>query len=86
MTASVGAHLRLVLGEVAPQLGAELVEVGEERVEVPVGVSSLAAVFSPTPGTPGRLSDGSPRRAASSGYSSGPAPVRSRIPASSYSE
>ena len=25
---------------------------------------SLAAVFSPTPGTPGRLSDGSPRSAA----------------------
>ena len=32
---------------------------------------SLAAVFSPTPGTPGRLSDGSPRRAAYSGYCAG---------------
>ena len=29
---------------------------------------SLAAVFSPTPGTPGRLSDGSPRSAAYCGY------------------
>ena len=31
------------------------------------GESSLAAVFSPTPGTPGRLSEGSPRSAASRG-------------------
>ena len=29
-------------------------------------LKSLAAVFSPTPGTPGRLSDVSPRSAASS--------------------
>ena len=32
---------------------------------------SLAAVFSPTPGTPGRLSEGSPRSAAYCGYSGG---------------
>ena len=31
----------------------------------------LAAVFSPTPGMPGRLSLGSPRRAAKSGYCAG---------------
>ncbi len=31
----------------------------------------FAAVFSPTPGMPGRLSDGSPRRAAKSGYWAG---------------
>ena len=45
---------------------------------------SLAAVFSPTPGTPGRLSLGSPRIAAYSGYWAGVTPVRSKIPASSY--
>ena len=44
---------------------------------------SLAAVFSPTPGTPGRLSLGSPRSAAYSGYCSGVTPVRSTMPASS---
>lgn len=31
----------------------------------------FAAVFSPTPGMPGRLSEGSPRRAAKSGYWAG---------------
>ncbi len=44
---------------------------------------SLAAVFSPTPGTPGRLSLGSPRSAAYSGYWAGVTPVRSKMPASS---
>ena len=44
---------------------------------------SLAAVFSPTPGTPGRLSDGSPRMAAYCGYCAGVTPVRSLMPASS---
>jgi hypothetical protein len=44
---------------------------------------SLAAVFSPTPGTPGRLSLGSPRIAAYSGYCAGVTPVRSKMPASS---
>lgn len=34
----------------------------------------FAAVFSPTPGIPGRLSDGSPRRAAKSGYCCGVSP------------
>ena len=34
----------------------------------------FAAVFSPTPGMPGRLSDGSPRRAAKSGYWAGVSP------------
>ena len=46
---------------------------------------SLAAVFSPTPGMPGRLSLGSPRIAAYSGYCAGVTPVRSKMPASSYS-
>ena len=49
----------------------------------PYSLTSLAAVFSPTPGTPGRLSEGSPRSAASSGYFSGRTPVRSSMPASS---
>jgi hypothetical protein len=44
---------------------------------------SFAAVFSPTPGTPGRLSDGSPRSAAYCGYRVGGTPVRSAMPASS---
>ena len=51
----------------------------------PYIVISLAAVFSPTPGTPGRLSLGSPRSAAYSGYCADVTPVRSTIPASSYS-
>ena len=34
----------------------------------------FCAVFSPTPGTPGRLSDGSPRSAAKSGYCAGVRP------------
>ncbi len=34
----------------------------------------FAAVFSPTPGMPGRLSDGSPRSAAKSGYWAGVSP------------
>jgi DNA polymerase-1 len=46
---------------------------------------ALAAVFSPTPGTPARLSLGSPRSAAYCGYSVGVTPVLSAIPASSYS-
>ena len=49
----------------------------------PYLVSSLAAVFSPTPGMPGRLSDGSPRSEASSTYCDGGTPVRSKMPASS---
>ena len=49
----------------------------------PYVLISLAAVFSPTPGTPGRLSLGSPRRAAYSGYCAGVTPVRSAMPASS---
>jgi hypothetical protein len=49
----------------------------------PWSLISFAAVFSPTPGTPGRLSDGSPRIAAYSGYCAGVTPVRSLIPASS---
>ena len=36
---------------------------------------SLVAVFSPRPGMPGRLSDGSPRSAANSGYCAGRQPV-----------
>ena len=51
----------------------------------PYLVISLAAVFSPTPGTPGRLSDVSPRRAAYWRYMRGGTPVRSSMPASSYS-
>ena len=51
----------------------------------PYVVMSLAAVFSPTPGTPGRLSLGSPRSAAYCGYSDGRTPVFSWMPASSYS-
>ncbi len=34
----------------------------------------MAAVFSPTPGIPGRLSEGSPRSAAKSGYFAGGSP------------
>ena len=49
----------------------------------PYSLTSLAAVFSPTPGTPGRLSEGSPRNAASNGYLAGGTPVRSSMPASS---
>ena len=49
----------------------------------PYSLTSLAAVFSPTPGTPGRLSDGSPRNEANNGYFSGVTPVRSWMPASS---
>ena len=41
---------------------------------------SFAAVFSPTPGTPGRLSDGSPRSAAYCGYFVGCTPVRVTMP------
>ena len=59
-------HL-LVGGQVLAQLGRELGQVGEDPVEVAVGLTSLAAVFSPTPGTPGRLSEVSPRNAASTG-------------------
>ena len=51
----------------------------------PYWLISLAAVFSPTPGTPGRLSLGSPRSAAYCGYSAGRTPVFSSMPASSYS-
>ena len=36
----------------------------------------MAAVLSPTPGTPGRLSDGSPRNDANTGYDRGATPVR----------
>ena len=50
----------------------------------PYALMSLAAVFSPTPGIPGRLSEGSPRRAAYCGYNSGVTPVLSTIPSSSY--
>ena len=45
---------------------------------------SFAAVFSPTPGTPGKLSLGSPRKAAYAMYCFGVTPVLSKIPASSY--
>ncbi len=38
----------------------------------------FAAVFSPTPGMPGRLSEGSPRRAAKSGYWAGVSPYFSK--------
>ena len=40
----------------------------------PKSTIHLAAVFSPTPGTEGRLSLGSPRRAAKSGYCAGVIP------------
>ncbi len=40
----------------------------------PYSTIHLAAVFSPTPGMPGRLSLGSPRSAAKSGYCSGVSP------------
>ena len=49
----------------------------------PYWLISLAAVFSPTPGTPGRLSELSPRSAAYCGYRAGRTPVFSSIPASS---
>ncbi len=52
---------------------------------LPYWLSSFAAVFSPTPGTPSRLSLGSPRSAAYCGYSAGVTPVFSAMPASSYS-
>ena len=45
---------------------------------------SFAAVFSPTPGTPGMLSDGSPFNATYSRYFDGGTPNRSSTPASSY--
>ena len=49
----------------------------------PYWLINLAAVFSPTPGTPARLSELSPRSAAYCGYSAGRTPVFSSIPASS---
>ena len=49
----------------------------------PYAFNSLAAVFSPTPGMPGRLSDGSPRSEASNTYFDGGTPQRSTMPASS---
>ena len=45
---------------------------------------SLVAVFSPTPGTPGMLSEGSPFNATYSRYFDGGTPNRSSTPASSY--
>lgn len=58
------AHLRLVLGEVGAQLRGLLVEVLVDAVDAAVRVDQLGRRSSPTPGTPGRLSDASPRRAA----------------------
>ena len=79
----VGTGEVLVVRQVLAQLGRLLVQVGEDPIEVAVFEQNFAAVFSPTPGTPGRLSEGSPRRAARSTYFDGGTPVRSTMPASS---
>ena len=77
------AHPLLVLGQRGPQLGRQLVEVLEDAVQPAVGVDQLGRRLLPHPGTPGRLSLGSPRSAAYWAYSPGVTPVRSLIPASS---
>ncbi len=51
---------------------------------LPKSCTSFDAVFSPTPGTPGMLSDASPFRATYSRYFSGGRPNRSVTAASSY--
>ena len=73
-------HLVGVRREVLPQLRERASRCAKRASRSPYSLISLAAVFSPTPGTPGRLSDGSPRSAASNGYFVGRTPVRSSMP------
>ena len=82
--AGVGAGQLLVRGQVLAQLGRLLVEVGEDRRR---GRRTWSAAWPPSSpprrARPGRLSEGSPRSAASSTYCDGGTPVRSKMPASS---
>ncbi|CAB4722252.1 unannotated protein [freshwater metagenome] len=57
-----------------PTLPANLSTLAKSSLRDPYSTIHLAAVFSPTPGTDGKLSLGSPRKAAKSGYCAGDIP------------
>ncbi|CAB4899989.1 unannotated protein [freshwater metagenome] len=71
-TISVSSRLSTTLDKLArnasPTLPFTLSTLSTSAVSDPYSMIHLVAVFSPTPGMPGRLSLGSPRRAAKSGY------------------
>ena len=74
-TSSVSWRLRMTLARfsrrASPTLPLTVSTPATSASKLPNSRIHLAAVFSPTPGMPGRLSDGSPRRAAKSGYWAG---------------
>ena len=70
----VAQHVGQVLAELVPGLALDLVDPVHQPASEPNSATHLAAVFSPTPGMLGRLSLGSPRSAAKSGYWTGVRP------------
>ena len=68
----VSSRFRITLSILArsdsPTFPATLSALASNSLSEPYSMTHLAAVFSPTPGMDGRLSLGSPRRAAKSGY------------------
>ncbi|CFE48544.1 Uncharacterised protein [Mycobacterium tuberculosis] len=77
-TRSVSSRLRTTLARFArsasPTLPRTASTLSTSDRSEPYSAIHLAAVFSPTPGMPGRLSLGSPRSAAKSGYCLGVSP------------
>ena len=71
------------LRQILLQARGHLVQVGEDPVQVLVLVDELCGGLLPDTRNSRRLSDGSPRSAASTGYLAGVTPVRSKMPASS---
>src|ERR1039457_4984023 len=72
-TDRLGGHVGEQRGELA--VAQHAAEVLAQRVAgLALDLVHLVAVFSPTPGMPGRLSLGSPRTAAKSGYCAGESP------------
>ena len=61
---AVHHHVRQVLAQLVADLALDLVDPVDSSSSEPNSLIHLATVFSPTPGIFGRLSDGSPRRAA----------------------
>ena len=78
-TSSVSCRLRITLPRfsrsASPTLPLTVSTPATSASSDPNSRTHLAAVFSPTPGMPGRLSLGSPRSAAKSGYCAGVKPV-----------
>ncbi len=78
LTRSVSSRLSTTLDRLArsasPTLPLTLSTLSTRACSEPYSAIHLVAVFSPTPGMPGRLSLGSPRSAAKSGYWDGVSP------------